>query len=63
MARSLDMILIQRISQVPCVIAQNSASALEQGSTNYFLLLLVIRLPPKKVQYPIVDCLSTVDPT
>lgn len=37
--RSLGMILIERSSQIPCVMPLNSASTLEWATTNCFLLL------------------------
>ena len=56
------MILIQRGSQIPYALALNSASALEWATTDCLLLLQVIRSPPKKVQYLVVDRLSIIDP-
>ncbi|KAL2320145.1 hypothetical protein Fmac_029114 [Flemingia macrophylla] len=56
------MIFSQSSSHIPCAIALNSASALDLATTLCFLLFQVTRFPPRKVQYPIVDLLSTIDP-
>ena len=48
--RPSKMILSHNNSQIPCVIALNSTSALELTTTSYFLLLQVIKFPPRKVQ-------------
>ncbi|WZZ40605.1 hypothetical protein YC2023_036864 [Brassica napus] len=60
--KSLRSPLIQINSLVSFLIALYSVSALEQDTTFYFLLFHVTKLPPMKVQYPVVDLLSTRSP-
>lgn len=60
--RSSSMIPIHNNSQIPCVIARNSASALDLATIFCFLLLQVNKFPPKNMQYPKVDRLFTIDP-
>ena len=45
-----------------CVMALYSASTLDLTKTVCFLLFQVIKFPPKKVQYPLVDFQSNDDP-
>ncbi|RDX81693.1 hypothetical protein CR513_37593, partial [Mucuna pruriens] len=42
-------------SQIPCVIAQNSASTLGRDTTFCFLLLHVTKFPPRKIDQPNTD--------
>ena len=59
---SLSKCLIHISSHDVCAIALYSASTLDLVATVCFLLLQVIRFPPRKVQYPVVDFLSDDDP-
>ena len=44
-----------------CAMALFSAFALDLATIVYFLLFQVIKFPPKKVQYPVVDFLYEGD--
>ena len=55
---SVSKLFNQSSSHTPFDIPWNSASALDNAITFYFLLLQVIRFPPTKVKYPDVDFLS-----
>ena len=56
------MISTQRSSNIPCVIALNSVFVIDMATTTCFLLLQVIRFPPRNVQKAEVDLLSTTHP-
>ncbi|RDY11996.1 hypothetical protein CR513_03231, partial [Mucuna pruriens] len=61
MLRSSRIIFIPNPSHIPCAMARNSTSTLDQATTFCFLLLKVTRFPPRNIQYSEVDLLSTTD--
>ncbi|RDY12000.1 hypothetical protein CR513_03235, partial [Mucuna pruriens] len=50
--RSSRIIFIDNPSHIPCAMAQNSTSVLDQATIFCFLLLKVTRFPPRNIQYP-----------
>ncbi|RDX64874.1 hypothetical protein CR513_56514, partial [Mucuna pruriens] len=58
--RSSRIIFIHNPSYISCVMARNYDSTLDQATTFCFLLLQFTRFPPKNIQYPVVNLLSTI---
>jgi len=56
------MIFNHSSSQILCAIVLNFASTLDLATISCFLLFQVTRFLPRKVQYLVVDLLSTIDP-
>ncbi|RDX61692.1 hypothetical protein CR513_60059, partial [Mucuna pruriens] len=59
--RSSRIIFIHNSSHISCAMARNSASALDRATIFSLLLLQVTKFPPRNIQYPEVDLLSTTN--
>jgi len=59
---SSKVIYNNSISQIPNAMALNFASALDLTTTFCFLLLQVTKFPQRKMQYPKVDLVLSIEP-